>query len=44
MKKHLNKIIFLLGIILVINGISRGEVMVVFQKAINTCLECIGIG
>lgn len=44
MKKHLNKIIFLLGIYLVVNGISRGEVMVVFQKAINICLECIGIG
>ncbi len=44
MKTHLNKVIFALGILLVISGISRGEVLVVLQKAINICLECIGIG
>lgn len=44
MKKHLNKIIFALGVWGVVNGISRGEALVVLQKAINICLECIGIG
>jgi hypothetical protein len=32
------------GILLMILGICRGEVSVVFTKAINICMECIGIG
>ena len=32
------------GILLMILGIYRGEVSVVFTKAINICMECIGIG
>jgi len=32
------------GILLMILGIHRGEMSVVFTKAINICMECIGIG
>ena len=32
------------GILLMILGLCRGEVSVVFTKAINICMECIGIG
>ena len=34
----------LIGLAMVIFGISRGEMNVVFTKAINICMECIGIG
>lgn len=33
-----------LGLAMVGFGIYRGEVETVFKKAINICLECIGIG
>jgi hypothetical protein len=32
------------GIILVILGLTRGETVIMLQKAVNVCLECIGIG
>jgi len=28
----------------IIIGIQRGEVSVVLKKAVNICLECIGLG
>lgn len=34
----------ILGIVLMIYGISRGEMTVVLEKAVKICLECIGIG
>ncbi len=32
------------GLALMIFGICRGEMAVVFKKAVKICLECIGIG
>lgn len=32
------------GIAMMIYGISRGEINVVFEKAVRICMECIGIG
>ena len=37
-------LVALLGIGSIIYGVSRGEAPVMFEKAINICLECIGIG
>lgn len=34
----------LVGAAMMAYGIARGEMQVVMQKAINICLECIGIG
>ncbi|SHF50726.1 CD1871A family CXXC motif-containing protein [Desulforamulus putei] len=45
MKKELvPKILLLIGITFIGFGIYQGEVMEVLQKAIQICLECIGIG
>ncbi len=32
------------GLLMMGFGIYRGEVSVVFEKAVNICMECIGIG
>lgn len=32
------------GILMMGYGIFRGEMTVVFTKAVNICMECIGIG
>lgn len=36
--------LFLIGIVFMVIGITRGEAFVVLTKAIRVCLECIGIG
>lgn len=33
-----------LSLALLAGGVARGEVIVVFRKAVNICLECIGVG
>lgn len=45
MKSRYIKYLVLLGsVIFIIIGVYRGEVEAVLHKAINICLECIGIG
>ena len=34
----------LIGLLFVVVGVWRGEVEVVFRKAVNICMECIGLG
>lgn len=33
-----------IGVVLVIVGIVRGEPVAIYDKAIRICMECIGIG
>ncbi len=37
-------LVFVFALAFIAFGISRGEVDIVLQKAINICMECIGIG
>lgn len=37
-------VLFITGSAFLFAGVSRGEMDVVLRKAINICLECIGIG
>ena len=44
-EKHFLAIaVMLVGIALIVYGISRGQVTSVFNKAVRVCMECIGIG
>ncbi|MTQ98277.1 thioredoxin [Pseudoflavonifractor sp. BIOML-A6] len=36
--------VLLIGLLFVVVGVWRGEVEVVFRKAVNICMECIGLG
>ena len=32
------------GVLMMVFGISRGELRVVLTNAVNICMECIGLG
>lgn len=44
MKFKIRTLLFTVSILFMGTGIYRGEVQKVLIKAINICLECIGIG
>jgi len=44
MNEKARYLLLLMSFVLIGMGIYRGEVVEVLRKAINICLECIGIG
>lgn len=37
-------VLLFLSIVMIVIGVVNGEVQTVFTKAVNLCMECIGIG
>lgn len=44
MKEKTRYLLLLISLLAIAGGTMRGEAVVVLNKAINICLECIGIG
>lgn len=44
MKRALPYILIAAGVLFIVLGVWGDEVQVVFSRAANICLECIGIG
>ncbi len=41
---YIKYFLMIVAIVFIVIGITRQEHQIVLQKAINICLECIGIG
>lgn len=44
MRKYMKYVFVLLAVAFLLAGIYKGESQTVLQKAVNICLECIGVG
>ena len=43
-KQMIQLALIVIGISMLVYGVTRGEAAVVLNKAIKICLECVGIG
>ncbi len=37
-------IVLAAGVCMIVLGVARGEMQTVWRKAVNICMECVGIG
>ncbi len=44
MRRFFQAIIILTSAVLIYFGSQRGEVEIIFKKAVHICLECVGLG
>lgn len=44
MKHRFGFLLLASGLLLMTAGALRGEMTIIFQKAVNICFECIGLG
>lgn len=43
-RRWIARVLLLAAVMMIVYGMYRGEVSIVLNKAINVCLECIGLG